>query len=427
MKRVYHAALVLLVPSLFSCERFVKKEKQVKMRDVQEFYTYQHLTEAPEKIVEASKAVVKIEIGGASGTGFFISEDGLLATNNHVIGIDNCSRAGCYAEIFEDFQKGSYYKKRKYYLEPRYVDPVLDITVHQVRDWKNGSKLLNQSHLTIKEESSRDLIEQQVYFIGHPKGGLKKWTDTTVYQSDGDIFYTSNLCIGGSSGSPFVNEDGEVIGILHSGNMGGEASRHGYKSYTIGTASKAFSDKANAVLDGELSLTEGSLALLEEVEDNPMVTGYNIRQLSTVYFTSDLSEPKNEAGEPLFLREFARNCDDYLAQGTVRNRLDFSGPAYYCAVGPNGWFNRFLARDLKDGWIKRLESYVEQTHQSHAAVSLGSYETLFSLASQMGSEYNGKSPALAKINEHKPVLDFRLASILITLGETDYEGVNLGS
>ena len=421
-----HATIVLLVPCLFSCGKFKKTDKNVKMRDVQEFYTYKHLSDAPEKIKGSSQAVVKIEIGGASGTGFFISGDGLIMTNNHVVGVDNCARTGCYGQVITSFQKGSYSSKNKYFFEPRYVDPNLDVSVYQLKDSKGGAKVSSTKHLKIREESSRDLIEQKVYFIGHPRGGLKKWTETTVYRAEGDFFYSNNLVIGGSSGSPYINEDGEVIGILHSGSASGHVSRHGFKAYSKGTASSAFIEKASSILEGQLNLAESSLNLLEDIKDHGVITAQNIDRLSTLYQTSEEEEPKGQDGHSLFLREYAAYCEQALEVGDNENPRDSIGIAYYyCGQGPLAWLNSLLPNQVKSKWIEMAESYADLANTSHMAVASLSYRSLYKVASKVRSDYEGKKIALAKIDEQKPALDFRLAEILTFLGQEFYEGVYL--
>ena len=428
MKQTKYIAIALLLPILFSCGRPQQTVEQIKMREVQEFYTYQHLSNAPEQVKNASQAVVKIEIAGSAGTGFFISADGLLMTNNHVVGVSNCARSGCYAQIVKNFQKGSQQTREKYYLEPRYVDSNLDVAIYQVRSSKNGDKLSNNIHLSFKEASSRDLLEQKVYFIGHPRAGLKKWTETTVYRAEGGIFTTNNLAIGGSSGSPYINDNGEVIGILHSGSANGRVSRHGFKAFTMGTASSAFIDNVNAVVHGQLSLTKDSLNLLPDIQNPQTISQENIDQLSAIYLTSEQEEPKSPSGESLLLHEYGRLCDEHLEKGINQGPREYVDLAsYYCVGGPLAWLSSTLTNDLSLAWIERANAFAELAYKSNTPVALSSYRSLFNVVSRVDSEYEAKRVALAKIYEQRPVLDFRLAEILTYFEEKSYEGVNLAS
>lgn len=85
-------ALVLVV----ACGK--KKPILGKPLEVPEYTALKNMSEAPPKIREASEAVVKI----AAGTGFFISTEGLLMTNNHVLGATNCALQGCHVDLHFD-------------------------------------------------------------------------------------------------------------------------------------------------------------------------------------------------------------------------------------------------------------------------------------------------------------------------------------
>ena len=73
---------------------------------VPEYSALQNLTTAPPKVREAAAGVVKIVAPGPGGTGFFTSKEGLLFTNNHVIGSANCPEQGCHIELRFDYEVG---------------------------------------------------------------------------------------------------------------------------------------------------------------------------------------------------------------------------------------------------------------------------------------------------------------------------------
>ena len=59
------------------------------------FPHFNHIATAPAAIKTAARAVVRIHTAKAYGTGSFISPDGLLLTNNHVLGVPVCPIEGC--------------------------------------------------------------------------------------------------------------------------------------------------------------------------------------------------------------------------------------------------------------------------------------------------------------------------------------------
>src|SRR5688572_20585820 len=78
--------------------------------ELPKFREMKNPSEAPEKLRRAADAVVKIETADGYGTGSFISPDGLMLTNNHVLGtIDDhaCAREGCYITLHIGRQVGT--------------------------------------------------------------------------------------------------------------------------------------------------------------------------------------------------------------------------------------------------------------------------------------------------------------------------------
>ena len=76
------------------------------------FYELKHIEAAPEVVREAAKAVVRIN---NNATAFFVSNDGLLLTNNHVLGELDCALEGCSVRLDFDYQKGLNFFSEKYF------------------------------------------------------------------------------------------------------------------------------------------------------------------------------------------------------------------------------------------------------------------------------------------------------------------------
>jgi len=61
--------------------------------------SFGNISDAPAPIQTAAQAVVRVHTAGAYATGSFISPNGILLTNNHVLGVEVCPQEGCYAQI----------------------------------------------------------------------------------------------------------------------------------------------------------------------------------------------------------------------------------------------------------------------------------------------------------------------------------------
>ncbi|MFY3792465.1 S1C family serine protease [Ureibacillus sp. MALMAid1270] len=145
------------------------------------------------------KSVVQISTHDSKGTGFSISENGLIITNAHVIE-DALSLTVYFPEdgIYEAEVIESY--------------PEIDIAFLQVE----GSDLPNLQLAETYEFTSNEFV----YFIGNPlffsgianegwvlgPKSLSDWEDE-VYMMDAPVYK-------GNSGSPVINMDGEVIGVV---------------------------------------------------------------------------------------------------------------------------------------------------------------------------------------------------------------------
>lgn len=145
------------------------------------------------------EAVVTIETGDSRGTGFAISEDGMIITNHHVVEDHDTVDIGFpenglfKAEVIERF-------------------PTIDTAILQVE----GENL---PYLNIASETNLQLGEH-VYFIGNPlsfngvanEGNLIGYTELSSW--DEPVGMIEAPIYRGNSGSPIINEDGKVIGVV---------------------------------------------------------------------------------------------------------------------------------------------------------------------------------------------------------------------
>ena len=154
---------------------------------------------ADEDIATYKKSVVVITTEDSKGTGFSISHEGKILTNYHVIeGNENVTvtfpKAGRFTATVVD------------------TYPSIDLAVLEI----NGDDL---PYLTLADDSSFEENEH-IYFIGNPlnfNGIANEGTiidDIKLPSWDKEVIMMEAPVYRGNSGSPIINQDGEVIGVV---------------------------------------------------------------------------------------------------------------------------------------------------------------------------------------------------------------------
>lgn len=175
-----------LIPQTFSIPAF-------------EFIKTSAVLSANEQIKEYKKAVVVIETEQSRGTGFSISDEGIILTNSHVVKEENkvtvaFSEQGLYeADVVANY-------------------PEIDLAVLETGG-EDLPKLSLASELTFTEQERVKFIGNPLRFKGIANEGeiidyttLKGW-DEKVVMIEAPVYR-------GNSGSPVFNQNGEVIGII---------------------------------------------------------------------------------------------------------------------------------------------------------------------------------------------------------------------
>ncbi len=164
------------------------------------------------------KGTEKKEVGG--GTGFIVSEDGMILTNKHVVSDTEAD----YTVLTND--------GKKYPAEVLARDPIQDLAVIKVdsnRIIDSGGEMVIKGFPTVPlGDSDRIQIGQTVIAIGNTLGefrntvsvGVVSGLGRTITVSDGsvtetleDVIQTDAAINSGNSGGPLLNLKGEVIGI----------------------------------------------------------------------------------------------------------------------------------------------------------------------------------------------------------------------
>jgi S1-C subfamily serine protease len=212
-------------------------------------------------VQESSLAVVKIETVMGNGSGFFISDDGLILTNRHVVrppedwrtqkerqleemkaGLDRLEKqlqqprsAYRNKDEYDEGRRVFRAKSRDYRIAKRELDMkryAVDLQSSFRIELKDGLKLsaylLDVSgthdiallkldgHRTpaIAPLRSRRLEQgESVYAIGSPLGISDTITKGVFTSQRGGFLVTDARILPGNSGGPLVTEEGEVVGI----------------------------------------------------------------------------------------------------------------------------------------------------------------------------------------------------------------------
>ena len=159
-----------------------------------------------------SEAVVKVASPEASGSGFFINEDGYLITNYHVIERETKIEVTYFAGTRNGFQKRKF-KKVKIVA----INLFVDLALLKIEDL--GDTKIKFAHLG---DIDRIIVGEQVFAVGNPLGLERTVTDGVISTKsrafEGLVYIQTNADINpGNSGGPLFNLAGEVIGVTNMG------------------------------------------------------------------------------------------------------------------------------------------------------------------------------------------------------------------
>jgi hypothetical protein len=172
------------------------------------------ISEAPAREQEWGKAVAHVRYAETSGaTGFFVSEDGLFLTNEHVIPRVRCTRERCAGvqivrhfapngamEVFDDFE-----------VLAQSIE--LDLALLRVK-LPAGTKV---PFLRLATELPTQ--KQPLVILGHPFTGALRSSDAWLKKKDDSTLNLRSVAISGNSGSPLIDKQtGLVVGLYKASN-----------------------------------------------------------------------------------------------------------------------------------------------------------------------------------------------------------------
>ncbi len=180
----------------------------------------QPMNTAPAAIQKAGESIVRVLTrDGGVGTGFFLSDGPRFVTNSHVVGLENCSREGCFFEIDRNFEAGSQFKRTEVYGVPVLNISELDIAVYTLylpeKANPKAKAFPAPPGLAFSSTPEDVQIGKELYIVGHGYGGLKRWSAAPLFKTTGDWCHSTHCTPEGNSGSPVLNAQGEITGIVH--------------------------------------------------------------------------------------------------------------------------------------------------------------------------------------------------------------------
>jgi hypothetical protein len=317
------------------------------------------VADAPPPIRTAGEAVVEIATAGSFATAAFLSPGGILLTNNHVLGVDVCPTQGCYAQIWRRHQRGvAPADPETIFVVPLAVDVGLDMTVVQAYEGgPSGPPVGSPSYLTIASRDPASLRGLHVNVVGHPEGHLKKWTEGEVSDSDGAWIYFSAYALPGNSGSPVLDDEGHLVGLLHRGPTTQDLiSNDGIDEYSIGTASSALIPAMRAPLPAEMwslqaSTTDDDIVkhdhlYLNARQARATVNGSPRFVLDALGAACDTALARQDYTSPDDLSSGMAPC--YDAELWIECRADIQTDFAVCPEDRTAWQARFQA--VYDRW-----------------------------------------------------------------------------
>lgn len=153
-----------------------------------------------DEIADYKKSVVVVETEDSRGTGFSMTEEGLIMTNHHVVEGEE--------RVVVAFKEEGLFQAD---VVERY--PELDLAVLQPETTETLPYLNLAEDMTFEED-------EPIYFIGNPlsfdrianEGQVIDYTG--LKGRDKDVLMIKAPVYRGNSGSPVINMDGEVIGVV---------------------------------------------------------------------------------------------------------------------------------------------------------------------------------------------------------------------
>jgi hypothetical protein len=386
---------------------------------------FQDLSSAPPAIASSARAVVRIETAAASGTGSFISNAGLLLTNNHVLGAPVCPIEGCVVQLSFQHQRGAVPQSPiNVFAVPQAVDLGLDIAILQIYQQQGGAVFASPDFLKLDSRSATDLLGTHIFVVGHPEASLKRWSDGTVTDTDGQWFESTAFTLPGDSGSPTLDDQGNMVGLVHRGPTGEDlGTSDGLDVFSLGTPSASVLAVASAPLpSGMLSinanismenLLANDVVYLNGMAPNALIDGQQTSVLSVLGQACDAALARTDFVSIDELQIAEVPCFD--AMGWLECRTDLAQSPLTSACSDTA------------AWAARFQKVSEAARALNGQLSLEAVS--FAIAELSPTVDAGKAAASASLSaalaEAQTPLDLPLTPYLAAFGINTYSAVSV--
>jgi hypothetical protein len=410
-----HPTLAALALLLWGCSSSAAPASGPSLDDI---------TSANPTIQTAAAAVVLVTMPGFVATGSFISPDGLLLTNNHVLGVGVCPIEGCYVQLTWNYQRGARLSQPvTVFAVPKAVDVGLDMAVLQASSAPGGPPLSTPSYLTIDSRDPASLLGIHVTVVGHPEGSVKKWSQGQVVDADGTWITTSVFVLPGNSGSPLLDDHGHIVGLMHRSPEGEDLiADDGLNASSIGTASSALIAAMSAPLPGSMGSTAAPVTDAEVVSNQ------------LLYLASRVPTARVGGADKQVLASLGEACDAALAVKDYASPDDLSAALEPCFDAEQWIECRSDARtsfgvcpDDAAAWQSRYEAMYQALRSLNGELDLD--EMSFAEAALSSTTADGQFAAEQLLTQAvavaQPPLDFHVASYLAAFGVDTYRGASV--
>lgn len=176
------------------------------------------IDDAPEEAKQMGGAVGKIlSAMGTTGTGFFISKDGLFLTNEHVIPKAACAARRCPGfKIMTGFHKNGTTKSYSDFEVIAQTAGLYDFALIKVH-LKDGEQVEHLELALTPNDFDKGSDGSTHLVLGHPGGAGLKYAEAKPLRSDGVSITFQGIVVPGNSGGPLVDlKLRKVIGLVKS-------------------------------------------------------------------------------------------------------------------------------------------------------------------------------------------------------------------
>jgi hypothetical protein len=239
--------------------------------------------------------------------------------------------------------------------------------------------------------------------------------------TEGTWIITTAFILPGNSGSPVLDDDGNIVGIVHRGPTAQDlVSAEGIDEYSIGTASSALVTAMAAPLPVAMRSTAAS------------TTDDDVVQFALVYRNAQVKDAVVSGAPKPVLTSLAAACDAGLARDDIESPEDLTSALAPC-VAAEAWIDCrtdsgaafAVCPDDVDAWRQRYQSVFDRWQSLNGMLELD--EVSFALAALSSSMAEGRSAAVQGLGKAlsaaSPPLDFEIANYLAAFDIETYEGV----